>query len=155
MIVPCNDKHIKNIFYSFNINIWSPSFQSYEPSLYRSINYLFKLLYGVIRVYITIKNHTYICHTLIFLVYCNTSWMILQLLHGPICPNKAMIKVSVTLGSRLPTYLKIEKKCNTQYTSFITKPHWKKIFKLSDEIYLFQRICFIKIQMVCWARERD
>lgn len=108
MIVPCNDKHIKNIFYSFNINIWSPSFQSYEPSLYRSINYLFKLLYGVIRVYITIKNHTYICHTLIFLVYCNTSWMILQLLHGPICPNKAMIKVSVTLGSRLPTYLKIE-----------------------------------------------
>lgn len=52
--------------------------------------------------------------------------MILQLLHGPICPNKAMIKVSVTLGSRLPTYLKIEKKCNTQYTSFITKPHWKK-----------------------------
>lgn len=81
--------------------------------------------------------------------------MILQLLHGPICPNKAMIKVSVTLGSRLPTYLKIEKKCNTQYTSFITKPHWKKIFKLSDEIYLFQRICFIKIQMVCWARERD
>lgn len=35
------------------------------------------------------------------------------------------------------------------------KTSLKKIFKFSDEIYLFQRICFIKIQMVCWARERD
>ena len=34
-----------------------------------------------------------------------TSWMILQLLHGPICPNSAKIKLSLTLGSKFPTYL--------------------------------------------------
>ena len=40
--------------------------------------------------------------------------MILQLLHGPICPNRAMSSASVTEGSRFPTYLqKIH-----QYVSF-------------------------------------
>ncbi|KAK2190291.1 hypothetical protein NP493_79g04002 [Ridgeia piscesae] len=33
------------------------------------------------------------------------SWMILQPLHGPICPNRAMIRSSVTEGSKFPTYL--------------------------------------------------
>lgn len=133
MIVPCNDKHIKNIFYSFNINIWSPSFQSYEPSLYRSINYLFKLLYGVIRVYITIKNHTYICHTLIFLVYylmndfTTLAWSNLSKQGHDQGLCHTWVKV---------THIPKNRK-EVQHSIYIihNKTSLKKIFKFSDEIY--------------------